>query len=178
MEKNPVRTFLYNSSAWRILGYIFQHPESQIQGSLLVRALPQISKSSLYSTLQQLVKAGVLTAVDVTTYELNQNLAWVRQMMIADSLMMLQPLVDRLSKISSKIILFGSRANGDYTSDSDYDLLVISSSPDVRKIIAKSSLEEKIQLILKTPEEWIDLHKTGPELYASVQKGIVLWERK
>lgn len=178
MEKNAARTFLYNSSAWQVLGYLFQHPEKRIQGSLLVKALPRVSKSSIYDTIRQLVETNVLVGLDETSYELNQGLAWVRQMMVADSLMMVQPLVDRLSTISSKIILFGSRARGDYTSDSDYDLLVVSSNEDALKVVMKSKLMESVQLILKTPEEWIDLHRTSPELYSSIEKGIVLWERK
>lgn len=178
METSDSHKLLYNSAIWSVFGYILQHPEVGLRGSFLVKMLPNISQAAVYKALEQLTKAKILFQQEDGTLGLNQNLAWVRQMMIADSLMILQPLVDRLSKISSKIILFGSRANGDYISDSDYDLLMVSSSPDVRKIIAQSSLEEKIQLILKTPEEWIDFHKTNPELYASVQKGIVLWERK
>lgn len=181
MEKSAVRKILYNTPTWLVFSHILQHPETPVKGSLLVKALPTLSKTSIYDAIHDLDTKGILVVIEETsTYELNQSLAWVRSMMVTDSLMTIQPLADCLSRFSSRIILFGSRACGDYTSDSDYDLLVVSGSSDIRHVVAKTTLvdPERIQLILKTPEEWLDLHETNPELYASIKKGILLWERK
>lgn len=179
MEKQPVRKHLYTTPLWVVFSYLLEHPEKTIMGASLVKSIPTLSKTAIYDAILELSECGVLVAVEeTTTFELNRSCAWIRSMMVTDSLMMMQPLTDSLSQISSKVILFGSRASDNYITDSDYDLLIVSASTDVRKVISKSNLEEKIQLILKTPEEWLDLHKTNPELYKSIQKGIVLWERK
>lgn len=179
MDKLVIEKLLYNTPVWIVFSYILQNPEKPVRGASLVKAIPTLSKTAIYDAIQDLSKRGVLIREeDAAAYELNQSLAWIRSIMMTDSLIRIQPLVNELTQISSRIVLFGSRARGDYTSTSDYDLLVVSSNEDVLKVVMKSKLEESVQLILKTPEEWIDLHQTDPELYESIQKGIVLWERK
>lgn len=180
MEKNTIRKILYNSPYWEVFRYIMGHPEMTIRGAQLVKALPHLSKSAIYNAIQQLEKIDALMREDNGGgYVLKRNNMWVQLLMIADRTVILQPLINAISDSAFRIVFFGSQANGDYTSDSDFDLFVVSDQEEiVRRKISKSELKEKIQLILKTPEEWLDMHKTDPELYESIQKGIVLWERK
>lgn len=178
MEKNKIHRVLYNSPLWTVLVYIAEHPDQPVRGSRLTKALPHISKSAIYNTIQQLEKIDVLVREKGDeTYTLNRN-DWFQQLMILHDRTSLQPLINGISDLTLKIIFFGSRATGDSISDSDYDLLVVTShADDVRRIVGKNSLSDRIQLIIQTPEEWIDLHQRDPELYQSLQKGIVLWEQ-
>lgn len=178
MENNIIHKALYNSPLWTVLVYIAEHPDQPVRGSRLMKVLPQISKSAIYNAIQQLEKIDILVREkEDEAYILNRN-DWFQQFMILHDRTSLQPLVNGISDLSSKIILFGSRATGDYNSDSDYDLLVVTShAKDVRRIVGKNSLADRIQLIIKMPEEWIDLHQSDPELYQSLQKGTVLWDR-
>lgn len=59
------------------------------------------------------------------------------------------------------IMLFGSRARGDYTESSDYDILIIAKSLPERHLARMgyiraplSNFEEKVSIIAKTPEEF------------------------
>lgn len=180
MEKMAFKKVLYNSPNWEVLRHIIDHPEATIRGAQLVKDLPHLSKSAIYNAIQQLEKIDALTKEENGNgYMLNRGRMWLQLLMIADRTIILQPLINAISDNISRVVLFGSQASGDYTSSSDFDLLVVSAQGDVvRREISKNELAEKIQLILKTPEEWIDLHETNPELYNSIQKGIVLWERK
>lgn len=182
MEKNNIRKILYSTPCWKVLGYLLQHPDITVRGLNLVKALPRISKSAIYEALRLLEKIDVLIKEkDGSGYRVNLDLsnAWLHHLMIADTLVWLKPLVNGLSGYSSKIILFGSRAKGNYTSDSDYDVFIVSRHhADIRRIAKQNSLSKQIQLLIKTPEEWIDLHNTDPALYQTLQEGIVLWERK
>lgn len=179
MEKYNQKKLLYNSSVWDVFAYFFQHPEKGHRRKAVAKALPKTSQAAVYKALGQLDESKIIIEQEEGLFEVNHDLAWIRYMMIVDSLITVQPLVDQLADLSLKIILFGSRANAEYTSDSDFDLLVVSThEEDVRRIAARSHLAEKIQLILKTPEEWIDLYQTSPEFYDSIQQGITLWQRK
>lgn len=62
----------------------------------------------------------------------------------------------------NRVILFGSRARGDYYEDSDYDMLVVVDcrTPEVRSIILEieSELLDRYNLLvttaLRSQEEW------------------------
>ena len=88
----------------------------------------------------------------------------------------LEGLQEALEPISSKGILFGSRATGMARSDSDYDLLIVSDIPEeVRKTVTRHPLGKKIELFVYTPEEFIQIEKQDPALSKLITKGIVMW---
>ena len=184
MEKNKIKKILYSTPCWQVLGYLMQHPDIIVRGANLVKVkeLCHISKSAIYEAIHLLEKIDVLIKEkDTGGYRVNLGLnnAWLRYIMIADALVQLQPLANRLSESALRVILFGSKAKGEHASDSDYDVFVVSGQDaQVRRIVNKNPLSERIQLLIKTPEEWIDLHRTDPVLYQTLQEGIILWERK
>lgn len=81
-----------------------------------------------------------------------------------------------LEPVSTKGILFGSRANGKYRSDSDYDLFVVSETPEeVRKIGARHPLQKSLELVVWTPEQYNEIEKSDSSLASKLEEGIVLW---
>jgi len=74
--------------------------------------------------------------------------------------------------------LFGSRADGTYSSNSDFDIFVVTmKTEDVHRIVRKHRLAEMIQLISKTPEQMLIFDKEEPVFRNQIKKGIVLWEQ-
>ena len=91
---------------------------------------------------------------------------------------------DEVGENLSRIILFGSRARGNYTPASDYDLLVIlkqeiqkNSHVEVYKNISKKLAKYKIwaDLLIKSEEKY-NIHSKiiGLCSYEIAQEGIVL----
>jgi len=83
----------------------------------------------------------------------------------------------------AKVILFGSRARGDAKKDSDWDLLILIDSQDIREKedlfrdkIYDLELEtgEIISMFVYNNKDWTSRHKITP-LYKSIKKeGVVL----
>lgn len=71
-------------------------------------------------------------------------------------------LQERLGSNLKEVWLFGSRARGDYTSDSDYDILIVAEGEPskIREIVSEEeyellkSNEELVVSIIYTPEAW------------------------
>jgi hypothetical protein len=81
-----------------------------------------------------------------------------------------------LQPLSSRGILFGSRATGRARSDSDYDLFVVSETPDeVRKAVARHPMAPQVELVVWTPEQHEKLNREDPGLERKLAVGIVLW---
>ena len=103
----------------------------------------------------------------------------IRSLKITENISLLKLLIGQIKKISQKIILFGSFANGTNIEGSDIDLFVLSDQQkSVRKIIEESSLAEKIQLIIKKPIDFIGFNEKNPLFYQEIGKGFILWEAK
>ena len=78
--------------------------------------------------------------------------------------------------ISSKGVLFGSRANGRSTSDSNYDLFVVTDQCDeIKRIIESHPLGKQVEVTCMTATEYSDLAKKNSDLYDKLEKGILLW---
>lgn len=88
----------------------------------------------------------------------------------------LETLKKLLEPVSSKIILFGSRATGKARTDSDYDLFVVTDVPDqVRQICGSHPLGKAIEVLAWTTEEYGAIERKEPKLSAKLEQGIVLW---
>lgn len=102
----------------------------------------------------------------------------------------MSPLDEVISRIvdtahPEKIVLFGSRARGDYRSDSDVDLLIIqkSSEPRYRRSIkirkAITGLLPSKDIVVYTPEEVVEWENV-PNSFVStaLSEGKILYEKK
>jgi len=99
------------------------------------------------------------------------------------NLMLIEPLVEDLKKMSSRIILYGSCAIGTDTSESDIDLLIVSKSKkDVSNLIGGFTFPTgfeniQIQPVIKTPVELLEERESERTFMEEVERGLVLWEK-
>jgi predicted nucleotidyltransferase len=97
--------------------------------------------------------------------------------------MLVEPLVEELKNVSSRIILYGSCALGTDTSESDLDLFVVSNSKeDVSNVISDFNFPRgfentHIQLVIRTPVELLEEADSERSFIEEIERGIVLWER-
>jgi predicted nucleotidyltransferase len=81
-----------------------------------------------------------------------------------------------LIPISTRGILFGSRAEGKAASDSEYDLCVVSETPDeIEKITSRHPLGRLISLTALSPEAFAALKSENAGLAEKLERGITLW---
>jgi hypothetical protein len=81
-----------------------------------------------------------------------------------------------LIPISTRGILFGSRAEGKAASDSEYDLCVVSETPDeIEKITSRHPLGRLISLTALSLEAFAALKSENAGLAEKLERGITLW---
>jgi len=99
------------------------------------------------------------------------------------NLLLIEPLVEELKKISSRIVLYGSCALGTDNSDSDLDLFIVSNSKKrVSNVINTFNFPMgfeniHIQPVIRTPVELLEARESEQTFMEEVERGIVLWER-
>ncbi|MFH1653859.1 MAG: nucleotidyltransferase domain-containing protein [Pseudomonadota bacterium] len=176
MKKEP-----FSPSVWAVLHFLLQHSEKELIDAEIASEIDSIKKSSVHIALKKLAEMNILTRTPRGRMILNKlnDTAYVNQLKIMSNLIEVEELMEKIKPFCEKIILFGSRANGSNTSESDFDLFCISTKPEkIRKIIANSSIAESTQLILKTPEEMLSFSDDEPVLNDEIKKGITIWERE
>ena len=97
--------------------------------------------------------------------------------------MLIESLVEELKSISSKVVLYGSCAQGSDTSQSDLDLFIVSHDKEwVMQAIGNFSFPRgfediHIQPVIKSPVEFLEAGESEQAFLEEVEQGIVLWER-
>jgi len=99
------------------------------------------------------------------------------------NLMLIEPLVEELKNISNRVVLYGSCAQGTDTSDSDFDLFVVTDnkaevSEAVNSFKFPRGFEElRTQSVVKSPVELLEAKDVEQAFMEEVERGIVLWEK-
>jgi len=145
-----------------------------------------ISYGSANRALNELFSSGVVSrrregkmyfySID----SLNATLSEFKKMV---NLMLIEPLVEELKKMSNRIVLYGSCALGTDTSESDMDLFIVSNSKeDVANVISNFKFPRgyentHIQSVIKTPVELLEEGELERSFTEETERGILLWEK-
>ncbi len=99
------------------------------------------------------------------------------------NIVLIEPLIEELKNVSSRIVLYGSCAQGIDTSQSDLDLFSVSNDKErVMETISSFSFPRgfediHIQPVIKSPVELLEAGESEQAFIEEVEHGIVLWER-
>ncbi|MDO8582504.1 MAG: nucleotidyltransferase domain-containing protein [bacterium] len=78
-----------------------------------------------------------------------------------------------------KIILFGSRARGDYRTDSDYDFIILKKTDErfVQRSQSIPDLPMRTDCFVYTPEEFATMKDSNPFIIEALKNSITLYEK-
>ncbi|MFH1360499.1 MAG: nucleotidyltransferase domain-containing protein [Candidatus Omnitrophota bacterium] len=168
-------------SEQRILQYLSSHSEEALYESQIASGA-HISAGSTNQTLKGLLKKELLCLSKkgrMNFYSLNYDHPLVRQYKVMQTITEINGLINRLRPLTSRVILFGSCAEGIDSPNSDIDLVIVSSRADeARRLIKRQKTKREIQPLIFDTGEFIALERKDRPLYERIQKGIILWKQK
>ena len=145
-----------------------------------------ISYGSANRALNELFSSGVVwrrREGKMYFYSIDSSDAALTEFKKMVNLMLIEPLVEELKKMSSRVILYGSCALGTDNSKSDIDLFIVSNSKeDVSNVISGFTFPRgfeniHIQSVIRTPVELLEGGESERTFMEEVERGIVLWEK-
>jgi len=166
----------------RILSMFVSNPDKAFYSREVSKKI-KISLGATSNALRLLKKNNVLISEKkgkTSPYTLKLPNEYLERFKILNTLLTLEPLIEKLKNVSRRTILYGSYAVGTFTSDSDLDLFIISEKREESlKAIAnfKADTVFEIKPVIKKQIEWMQLEKSNPEFFAEVNRGIILWEK-
>ena len=169
------------SSTQTILAFLCQHPQQPFYSSEIAEKTA-LSKGGINQSLHALAEQGVVQTEKkgrMIFYSVDLKSPLIRQYKVLQNIAALEAIVRKLKSLTERVVLFGSCARGEDTQESDIDLLVVGrDKAQIRSLVPEAINKRKIQLLVKTPQEYISLEDKEPVFYAQTQQGIVLWQKE
>ena len=161
-----------------ILRYFATHSGATLYESEIAKNT-KVSVGSTNQSLKELLKKEMVCLEkrgNMNFYSLNLDNPLVRQSKVTQTIAELNGLISKLKPLTKRVILFGSRAEGIDTENSDIDLAIVSQEEDdVRRLIKKQKIAREIQLLIFKSNDFLALSEKDKALYERIQNGIVLW---
>jgi len=170
---------LISTITQKTLAFFCLHPDLKFHGRETARKM-NLRHASVQRSIKALEKKGILSSErkgKMIFYQLDESRPLIRQYKTMALLCALEPLLSKLRKITDQIILYGSSANGKFLSDSDVDILIVTSHP--KKVEAalfsfRKTFAKEIRPVITSLAEWMDYEKKDPVFYNEVTRGLLL----
>lgn len=169
----------------RILAFLAKFSDREFYERQLARIVG-VSYGAANRALNELYSAGAVRRRQegkMLFYSIDLSNVGIIEYKKLITLMLVAPLTESLKAVSSKVVLYGSCAQGTDTSASDLDLFIVASD---KKLVTeaidsfkfpKEFEEIHIQAVIKSPVEMLEAGEEEQAFLKEVERGIVLWER-
>jgi len=178
---NRIQSILAATNSQKVLSFFLHRPGEEFVEKEIQKAV-KISKSGTNYALRELVETNFLFRKkkgNQHLYSLNYKNLLIKQLKVIKTIIQLQPLLEPLQKLSSKIILFGSSSRGEDIVDSDIDLFILTHNKvEIEEEVKKFRFKRKIQPVIYTELKYTEMKRIDPVFYEQVNQGIVLWEQE
>ena len=169
----------------KVLSLLAKYSDQEFYEREVARELG-ISTGSANRALNELYSTGAVKRRregKMYFYSIESSNAALSEFKKMVNLMLIEPLVEKLKKLSSRLILYGSCALGMDNSESDMDLFVVANSKEaVSNVISGFTFPKgfeniHIQSVIKAPVELLEAGESERTFMEEVERGIVLWEK-
>jgi len=182
---NMLQSHLISTINQKVLSLLAKFSDQEFYEREVARKLG-IATGSANRALNELYSTGAITRKKegkMYFYSIDSSNVALTEFKKMVNLMLTEPLVEKLKKMSSRIILYGSCAFGTDTSESDMDLFVVSNSKeDASNVISGFTCPRgfeniHIKPVIRTSVELLEGGESERTFMEEVERGIVLWER-
>jgi len=173
------------TNSQKVLGLLAKFSDQEFYEREVVRRLG-ISSGSANRALNELFSSGAVSRRregKMYFYSVDSSNAAIAEFKKMVNLMLVEPLIEELKKISNRIVLYGSCAQGADTSESDLDLFVVSNdkqnvSDTIHNFKFPRGYENiHIQSVIKTPVELLESGESERIFLEEIERGLELWEK-
>ena len=169
----------------RVLSFLAKFSDKEFYERQIARKIG-IGYGSANRALNELYSTGAVKRRGegkMYFYSVDPSDATIVEFKKLTNLTLIEPLIEELKNICSRIVLYGSCAQGIDTSESDLDLFIVSSDQEgVAEAISKFSFppgfeEIHIQPVVRSPVELLRMGESDQAFIEEVERGSVLWEK-
>lgn len=180
-----LQPYLISTNSQKVLSLLVKFPDQDFYERALARRLG-ISTGSANKALNELYSSGVITRRQegkMLFYSVDPSHAAITELKKLVNIMLIEPLLEKLKKLASHVVLYGSCAAGKDNSASDLDLFIVTKRKKEALNVVSSFTFLKgyenihIQAVIRTPVELMEGGEREKAFLEEIEKGITLWEK-
>ena len=169
----------------KVLSFLAKFSDNEFYEREIARKIG-IAYGSANRALNHLYSTGAIKRRQegkMYSYSVDLSNAAITEFKKLINMTLIEPLTEELKNISSRIVLYGSCAQGTDTSHSDLDLFIVSNDKErVTEVISNFSFPRgfediHLQPVIKSPVELLEAGESEQAFLEEVEQGIVLWEK-
>jgi hypothetical protein len=174
-------TLFFSTPEQKVLRFLLSEPTTTFTSRTISSKLKGVrglgGVEGIMKILNDLATLGMVDFVDNRRgVRLREDCPCIQTMKTFVSLCDLDGLKQLLLPVSSRGVLVGDRATGKSSSDSDYEIVVVSDTPEeVRKITSRYPLAKRVQLTAVDREQFHKIELGGNSMSSNLERGITLW---
>jgi predicted nucleotidyltransferase len=168
----------------KILRFLAKYSDKEFHEREIVRRVG-VASGSANRALNELFTCGAIKRRQefrMLFYSIDSSNPAIREFKILVNILLIEPLVEELKEMSSRLILYGSCAQGTDNSKSDLDIFIVTGNRTaVLTVIENYTLPKgfadiHIQAVIKNPSDILRAGESEQVFLNEVEKGITLWE--
>ncbi|MBN1376521.1 MAG: nucleotidyltransferase domain-containing protein [Dehalococcoidia bacterium] len=180
-----LQPYIISTNKQKVLSLLVKFPDQDFYEREIARRLG-ISTGSANLALNELFTAGVITRRQegrMLFYSVDPSHTAITELKKLVNILLIEPLLEKLKKLASRMVLYGSCAEGKDSSASDLDLFIVSKrKKDVLNLISSFAFPKgyeniHIQAVIRTPVELMEGGEQERAFMEEIEKGITLWEK-
>jgi len=169
----------------KVLSFLTKFSDKEFYERQIARKIG-IAYGSANRALNELYSTGAIKRRQegkMYFYSVDRSNATIAEFKKLINITLIEPLIEELKDISSRIVLYGSCAQGTDTSQSDLDLFIVANDKErateaINNFSFPRGFEDiHIQSVIKSPAELFEIGKSEQAFLEEVEQGIILWER-
>jgi DNA-binding transcriptional ArsR family regulator len=176
---------MVKTASQKVLFFLAKFSDREFYERQIARKI-DISYGSANAALNELYATGSIRrrqAGKMFFYSVDPSNVAIKEYKKIIILFLVEPLVKKLKKFSSGIIIYGDCAQGTDNSRSEVNLFIATSNKEKAFRIIRSYRfprgyeSVKLQPVIKTIDELLILNKTDRSFAAQLNSGIILWKQ-
>lgn len=167
-------------AGFKVLNYFLFNPKIEIHLKGLARYL-KISPNTAKHYCDFFVKEGILNVVNkgnLRIFSLDNKSSYVKELKKTIVLLYLKDCgIEKIANKSMSFALYGSYASGEFTDESDLDILIIGDQKDVDKNIIlqfEKKIRKEVQLTVISYYKWEEMKKKNDAFATEVLRKHIL----
>jgi len=171
----------FSTPEQKVLRFLISEPTTTFTPRVISSKLKGVrglgGTDGIMKILGALEEVGLVDFVDNRrAVRLHDENPAIQVMKVFTALCDLEGLKALVEPMSTKGVLFGTRAAGKAHSDSEYDLFVVSDQTSaVKTTVAGYPLGKQIRLTVHTQAEYDEIEKKDPGLAQQLARGVLIW---
>lgn len=180
-----LQPYMIATNNQKVLSLLVKFPDQDFYEREIARRLG-ISTGSANKALNELYSSGIITRRQegkMLFYSVDPSHAAITELKKLINILLIEPLVEKLKKLASRVVLYGSCAMGKDSSASDMDIFIVTKrKKEASNLISNFTFPRgyeniHIQAVIRTPVELMEGGEREKAFMEEIERGIALWEK-